>query len=128
MKDVIHLIDPKIIDKKRIAVIGAGNLEIPLWIDSLFSPDSIDAIDAESWMEEFENIKLKASHSKGGINLFPVPKLSIDEIISACHTPWDLVISCVYLEAIENPIKYLEEIVLLTTNSLLLFTHISDIR
>jgi len=125
MKDFINFIDPSLINDKKVAIIGAGNLEVPLLIDSLFSPKSIDAVDTDIWRENFYFLKQKASSGKLKINLYPLVNFSLKELISTGATPWDIIFSCIYFEAYENPIELIESMALLTTNALLLYTHIS---
>ena len=123
MKDFVNLLDPSLINSKKVVVIGAGNLEVPLLIDSFFSPKSIDAVDTEIWRDNFHDLKQKAASTKVKINLYPLADLTVKELISTGATPWDIIFCDIYLEAYENPLELIEGMTLFTTNTLLLYTH-----
>jgi hypothetical protein len=123
LESILKLIDPNLINGKRLAVVGAGDLTVPLLLARLFEPAGLDAIDAEIWRYTLSEVKDRAADA--GMNVYPLPDLTADSLISTGATPWDVVFSCVYLEAVEHPLSLLETLSWFAADTLILKTHTS---
>jgi hypothetical protein len=125
LENLIRSIDPSLVNDKRVAVIGAADLSVPLLIDAHFQPACIDAVDAHVWRYTFQNVWEQARRAKCRISLYPVAEITADELRATGATPWDIVFCCTRIEELEHPLVLLEDLAALTANALVLSTSLS---
>lgn len=125
IEELFNSVSPNLINGKKVAVLGAGNLAIPIMLGTLFTPQSIYALDTDPWKNDFNEAKEQVRESFQEMELYHIADFSKDEFVKTNTTPWQTVFCNIYLESLENPLETLEHISCVTTNTLIVLTHLS---
>jgi hypothetical protein len=125
IEELLKSVSPNLINGKKVAVLGAGNLAIPIMLGTLFAPHSIYALDTDPWKNDFSEARERVRKSSQEMELYHIAGFSKDEFVKTNTTPWHTVFCNIYLESLENPLETLEQISCVTTNTLVVLTHLS---
>jgi hypothetical protein len=125
LEELLNSVSPNLVNGKKVAVLGAGNLAIPIMLGTLFNPQSIYALDTDPWKNDFSEVRERVRESSQEMELYHIANFSRDEFVKTNTTPWHTVFCNIYLESLENPLETLEHISCVTANTLIVLTHLS---